>query len=289
MQRDGVARIRRLVRVGRTWHDRARRLSRLATSPAERAKVYATFWRFRLMHRFGHLPGRPVSLSLAVEGSDVRCTVWDWCDLYVLKEVLGDRTYDAPGRVAPRVIVDVGANVGMSVLFFHARYPEAQIYAFEPDPTAFQRLQRNVGALPRVVLRNVAVGAEDGTATLFSSTDVSRSSLSPRDAWDASRDEGPVDGRPVQVQMRTLRTLLGELGVDHVDLVKMDIEGAEWDVFPTLDWPAHVDELVGELHYGVPTERRGALTELLRGFRVDVGPEQAGVSTFRAVREPRAA
>ena len=64
------------------------------------------------------------------------------------------------------MIFDIGANVGHSVAAFRSAFPESDVYAFEPSPTAFSKLQDRIGKDPRVKLVQEAVGEHDGTATL---------------------------------------------------------------------------------------------------------------------------
>lgn len=99
------------------------------------------------------------------------------------------------------VIVDVGANIGASVVFFKERYPDAHIYAFEPVSSNFEMLKKNIAG--------------------FSNVDV----------------------------MRESGTRLRSLGVDHIDILKIDTEGSESTIISgpseLLDKTSYV---VGELH-----------------------------------------
>ena len=69
------------------------------------------------------------------------------------------------------LIIDCGANIGMSIIFFKHFYPDSQIIAFEPDPPTFDVLQMNVAAnqLSRVQLLNMAVQGVEGRIPLFDS------------------------------------------------------------------------------------------------------------------------
>ena len=61
------------------------------------------------------------------------------------------RHYDYPDLPSkPDVIVDLGANIGLSLALFSERYPEARIYGFEPAPDHFEILQLNIAARPNV-------------------------------------------------------------------------------------------------------------------------------------------
>lgn len=109
-------------------------------------------------------------------------------------------------------IVDLGGNVGYSVLWWAARYPEASIRVYEPLPEHLEAIGSHVqlnhlGA--RVVVRPVAVGSQNGSAILKSAG--ARSALSPEGA-----------GVPVSIA-----DFFAENQNDRIDLLKIDIEGSE--------------------------------------------------------------
>src|SRR5215212_3438109 len=62
--------------------------------------------------------------------------------------------YYLPPRLQPSVILDIGSNIGSSILFFHEQFPDAHIFGFEPHPDSFQVLEKNVGRLPSVQIFN---------------------------------------------------------------------------------------------------------------------------------------
>jgi FkbM family methyltransferase len=66
-----------------------------------------------------------------------------------------------PLALEPKVILDIGSNIGTSILFLHQQYPSAKIYRFEPHPETFRILQANVGSVPSVAVFNYALGATD--------------------------------------------------------------------------------------------------------------------------------
>jgi hypothetical protein len=60
-------------------------------------------------------------------------------------------------------IIDGGANIGLSVIYFRRRHPHSTVVAFEPSPIAFEHLCHNAGGLGRVRLEQAALGNHDGT------------------------------------------------------------------------------------------------------------------------------
>ena len=143
-----------------------------------------------------------------------------WAMKLLFHELFLGHEYRFVSDVPDPVIIDCGANIGFSVLYFKGLYAAAHIYAYEPHPHAFRLLERNVEAngLDHVYARRAALSDRDGEAALY----VHRNHGSPRHSLDARRG-GP---QRVTVEAQRLSTLLTTL--DRVDVVKMDVEGAEW-------------------------------------------------------------
>lgn len=186
-------------------------------------------------------------------------------DLQVAYEIFLAEAYrpssDLPRR-APRSIVDVGANLGYSVLHWARQYPNAQILAFEPHPVHLRLLYQHIHAneLTRTV-RVEACALSNHESTGFLANQESESALTETPGADAM---------PIKI-----RDFFTEVGSRRIDLLKMDIEGGEYPIlddkrFETLD----VQTIVLEWHNTVdhPDGRAwcsGRLTSL--GFRVAPG------------------
>jgi FkbM family methyltransferase len=124
--------------------------------------------------------------------------------------------------------VDLGAWIGPTVLLAAAK--AERIVCAEPDPEAFPVLRKNLDLNPAVAAKTtalqVAVGPKDGCAVLSSAGsggDSNSSLVRPRDA-----------GSHWTVEQVTLATLLARAGIHAADFVKMDVEGAEYALVPTL-------------------------------------------------------
>lgn len=162
--------------------------------------------------------------------------------LFLLHEIFVNGTYRFESADRRPRIVDCGANIGMSVGFFKALYPDADVLAVEADPHTFAQLERMVqlNGFHGVTLVNAAVGAVDGSATLY--TDPPGT-----DSISASLDPTRGGRVPQQVPAVRLSTLLSE----PVDFLKLDVEGAEYavlrDLQETRTLPL-IRELVVEYH-----------------------------------------
>lgn len=124
------------------------------------------------------------------------------------------------------LIIDCGANIGVSVLEWKTRWPGSQVICFEPDPFAFAVLHQNIerNDVPGVRCIQAAIADFDGRTELFGEIriggDARGNSIDP--AW-GQRDRSDV----VEVPCRRLAPFLTK---DRVDFLKMDIEGAEQSV-----------------------------------------------------------
>jgi len=147
-------------------------------------------------------------------------------------------------REAVRTVLDIGANVGVTALYFSQIFPNAQIYAFEPAPDNFAVLARNVANCERIRAFNFGLGANDATLELFASDNpVNFGGYSLHAA-------GSDTSKKVSIAVRRVASVLEEISVEKVDVIKIDTEGAEWDILTA--FPESVVQsakyITGELH-----------------------------------------
>jgi FkbM family methyltransferase len=178
-------------------------------------------------------------------------------DLFVLHEVFGTDCYALPGTVIEdaTVIVDLGANVGLTTLYYAARAPRARIVAVEPNPSNVAILRKNVDVLgSRVSVLEAAIAAVGGEARFDDS----------REAWGGAISSAGT----ITVRALSLDDLIEQHRLDHIDVLKVDIEGGEVDLFiPGARWPDRVKCVVAELHHPYTFEAFEQFFAL-RGFEV---------------------
>lgn len=127
-------------------------------------------------------------------------------------------------EASDRIILDIGANVGLFALYAARQAPTARILAVEPFPTTFERLLEAVSEhhlTERITCLNCAITGDGGTR------------LMGNDPLPSQRRALVPFGKSVsgiQVQSKTLSELLQEQALSRVDLLKMDIEGGEYEV-----------------------------------------------------------
>ena len=139
---------------------------------------------------------------------------------FIVREIFRNRCY-APVEFVKDVtcILDVGANIGASAIFFRFAYPGARIHAFEPGRGAYELLQRNAAPYPEIKTYPVGLWSEDKEAELFvGDHDYATASLA---------DQGTANRATDRVRLRGCRGYLAETGIDRVDVAKIDTEGCE--------------------------------------------------------------
>jgi FkbM family methyltransferase len=137
------------------------------------------------------------------------------------EDIFINHVYDfPPQRLDPRIL-DCGSNIGMSVLYFKHRYPQARIVGFEPDPTIMTFLRENLerNGLTDVEIVNAALAAQPGTITLHSDG-------GPATHMEGYTPEDVPNWNTFEVPCVRLSEYLNE----PVDFMKMNIAGAEYEV-----------------------------------------------------------
>ncbi len=125
--------------------------------------------------------------------------------------------------------LDLGANVGLFTAEMAKR--GCDVHAFEPDPMAFEHLVRNVGHLPNVTLHNQAVAATAGSFRLRRSRSFAEHplALTTISSIVLSNPKRYQEEDGVDVEVLAFRDVITDFG-RKIALVKMDIEGAEFDI-----------------------------------------------------------
>jgi len=209
----------------------AKHLLRLARDPDYRT------WR-DLERRLGRVPRRT---PRRVRAGRLLLDVPDAASfLGAFHEIFVERSLEFPSWAAAPRILDLGANIGLSVLAFLRDHPDARITAVEPDPAIFAILERNVRGNGGASVRLIQAAAWSGSGTLRFRSDgadggrARGGEAAPALGGDATAgavpDASPAAGE-IEVPAVDVAALFDE---GPFDVVKMDIEGAERVVLPAL-------------------------------------------------------
>lgn len=166
-------------------------------------------------------------------------------DRYVFEQIFLDDDYRLHADLNPRFIVDAGANVGYASIYFANRYPDAEIVAIEPDAANFQILSENAKPYPKIQPLRAGLWGKPGTLFVdnsLGSWGCTVAEVHPNDTTEKNSE--------CRVKAVTVDDILLTSGHKRIDILKLDIEGAEREVFsaPCQSWLSLTDVLIIELH-----------------------------------------
>jgi FkbM family methyltransferase len=163
-------------------------------------------------------------------------------DNFVHSEVFEHEYYRLPLAGCPTTILDLGANVGFTAVYFARLYPKASIACVEPIPQNVRVLRKNLmlNSIPATVF---AVAAHSSDGTLHMELDSRAFGHKPATA------ETPPE-RTLEVKSLSIPTIIRELGWPRIDLLKIDVEGHERVLLSDPEWLEHVESLCIECHKG---------------------------------------
>ncbi len=187
------------------------------------------------------LPWNGRRASISYDSSKIRFSIRrEMADVITFEQTLIWRDYDIEFTSPIMTILDCGANIGCSPIYFAERFPNAEILAVEPEKANFELLSNNTTGWGGVKLLNAAVWRDSTTVSLVNPGATSNSF---RFSDSAGLQSGQVDGFDIPY-------LMARQGWDHIDIVKLDIEGAEYALFSGdyKRWLDRISVLIVEIH-----------------------------------------
>lgn len=188
--------------------------------------------------------------------------------LLLLDEVWVNQWYEMKGTPPPNgTMLDVGANIGSVSLYWAWRVPSLQVHCYEPNPSAFETLRRNIRENhleQRTTIHPEGVGRASGNLRLWVNI--------PTDLSTAYMEQSPVEGGTrIDVPVVGIDDAWRRLGSKQIWLLKVDTEGAEVDILEgaSPSFLAAVQNAIVEFHDNIYP---GSLTRCLTVL------ERAGLS-----------
>lgn len=188
------------------------------------------------------------TLGIPVAGlaQDVICRMQE-TDPEVFNQIFIRNEYSHPFLPEnANVIIDAGANVGYSVLFFNKLYPNATIIALEPDPSNFEVLKKNCSHLNNVILLNAALWKNCSDLELKFTAD----NGNKLGSWAVRTVESKNKTITTTTKAFDIPTLIERYSIKSIDICKIDIEGAEKEVFENTNaaWYYNIELFILETH-----------------------------------------
>jgi len=159
--------------------------------------------------------------SIEFECADTMVSRW------VCQEILRGKTYPHLPFVGDvRMVFDVGANCGATTVHLARHYPDAEVHSFEPGAEARGYLERNAARFPNVRVHPIGLYSVDDEVPLFHG--------------DGDLGMGSIHSRGVNlesselVRLRAAGPWAAEHGIERIDVLKVDVEGAEVEVLTSL-------------------------------------------------------
>ena len=143
-----------------------------------------------------------------------------------LLEIINGKTYPVVNNLKPKIIIDVGANIGAASYFFAKEYPNSQIYSFEPTTINFILLQKNLKHFSNVKIFQKGVYEENKKQKIYINTK-NPGTNSIYEKWRKFDDYEYVN-------FINLKTFLKENNIKHIDILKIDTEGCEINILQSI-------------------------------------------------------
>jgi FkbM family methyltransferase len=166
-------------------------------------------------------------------------------DVPTFEQIFIDKEYNFDVKSPPKTIVDAGANIGLASIYFTNKFPNSNIIAVEPEESNFEILKTNVAPYDNIIPIRAALWHENKEITLVD-PDAGKWGFMTQERDNIEESFGEI---LQEVQGVTVDTIMKEHRIEHIDILKIDIEGAEREVLrDPSSWLGKVDALIVELH-----------------------------------------
>jgi FkbM family methyltransferase len=189
-------------------------------------------------------------------------------DLHTYGKIFAEEEYLLSPRETPKTIIDAGANIGLASIYFANKFQEATIIAIEPEESNFLLLKANTAPYRRIIPIQAALWCDNGSINL-----VNPGNGGEWGKWGFQTQKlAEKNANKVchQVQAVTVESIMRDHGMNFIDILKIDIEGAEKEVFTDASsWIDKVGVIIIELHEGLKTGCNRSFYNATNDFQVE--------------------
>lgn len=193
----------------------------------------------RAYYQLSHTKDGVVRIAIPQSATKIAIRV-NTSDIQTFKQMFfaNDSNYDIAMDITPKVIVDGGANVGHASIYFANKYPDAQIIAVEPEASNVAILRENTALYPNIKVLQAGIWHKRTFLKI-------RNLENEKWAFQVEESESHEDS----MEAITIADIIELSSTGFIDILKLDIEGAEKEVFSgRQDWLDKVGILIIELH-----------------------------------------
>jgi FkbM family methyltransferase len=169
-------------------------------------------------------------------------------DVLVFHQIFTFKIYDINIGFTPKFIVDAGANIGFSSVFFSKKFPKCKIVSIEPEKSNFQFLRKNTAKYPNIIIEKKALSNQINLVYNVVDKGLDNWGFVTEIKKHTSLSE-IVD----TVETITIDAIFQQYDLEYLDLLKIDIEGGEKELFESNyeNWLPKTKCINIELHDGV--------------------------------------
>jgi FkbM family methyltransferase len=169
-------------------------------------------------------------------------------DLGTYWQVFVQKEYAFKANKTPNVIVDAGANIGLASIYFANRFPNTPIISIEPEFNNFELLRKNIEPYKNIIPLHCALWNTNKEIDILD-TGLGTNGFMTLDKTVTYHINTPMEIFTHKVKTITIQNILAEYNLNYIDILKIDIEGAEKEVFENADvWIERISAIIIELH-----------------------------------------
>ena len=171
-------------------------------------------------------------------------------DMTLIYEILLQSKYKSeyffPQEINPKIIFDIGGNIGITAIYLAKLFPDAVIYTFEPLKENFDILEKNIQCYQNIKAFNFGLGSKNGNFKVYLSND-------SENYGGISFYPDPIGNKVesyVLCEVKNINDIIKNFNIESIDLIKIDTEGAEYDILTSIEEEVlrSASWVTGELH-----------------------------------------
>lgn len=255
-------------------------LARTGATIGSKLKLFLLPWLFSYNENTNRLKKLNYQKGLLIQlrkfGNEATCYIYDYSDFLVFNEIFVRNTYGFSGIDDVSTIIDLGCNTGFSIIFFKLKYPRATIYGVEANSELIYRLNNNVSQFDKsVIIYNFLIHHSSAVTSFY---------INDKRSLSSSIYNRGVGFKEVNISSLSLDMFMDLVDLSCADILKIDIEGSEYEVLKEVDLKKFRC-ILGEIHEDLSGVQIKSFKELLCGFKeLNFRKEATQRYTFAALR-----